>query len=213
LYKTRYKGLSLTLSVLNSALGGSYVCFGVFSLYSDPALDNALEVALQLALSVPLEHVLAYPKVSKSYYAFIEILFRNHISTALALDTIVFMQLMNAIHDGLQASDATLSSTCANTIDHLASFYFMNQAKDKIAIAKLNKVSSILLYANWNVPTSTHRYCIPLTHQTRSPSLLHCLNNNMGIQSILLHSPICFPALQQLFLTFCFLVLHPIIGQ
>jgi len=139
LYKTRYKGLSLTLSVLNSALGGSYVCFGVFSLYNDPALENALEVALQLALSVPLEHVLAYPKVSKSYYAFIEILFRNHISTALALDTIVFMQLMNAIHDGLQANDATLSSTCANTIDHLASFYFMNNAKDKVAIANLNK--------------------------------------------------------------------------
>ena len=151
LYKTRYKGLSLTLSVLNSALGGSYVCFGVFSLYNDPALENALEVALQLTLSVPLEHVLAYPKVSKSYYAFIEILFRNHISTALALDTIVFMQLMNAIHDGLQANDATLSSTCANTIDHLASFYFMNNAKDKVAIANLNKVSLIVKNPSLNI--------------------------------------------------------------
>jgi exportin-7 len=53
------------------------------------------------------------------------------------------MQLMNAIHDGLQASDPTLSSPCANTIDHLASFYFTNQAKDKVSIAKLKQVSML----------------------------------------------------------------------
>jgi len=162
LYKIRYKGLALTLSVLNSALGGSYVCFGVFSLYNDPALDNALEIALQLALSIPLEHVLAYPKVSKSYYAFIEILFRNHISMALALDTILFMQLMNAIHDGLQASDPTLSSPCANTIDHLASFYFMNQAKDKVSIAKLKQVSRLWFMLPLFLPFSmVYKHLLP----------------------------------------------------
>eukprot|EP00586_Coscinodiscus_wailesii_P002586 CAMPEP_0172484254 /NCGR_PEP_ID=MMETSP1066-20121228/11629_1 /TAXON_ID=671091 /ORGANISM="Coscinodiscus wailesii, Strain CCMP2513" /LENGTH=1123 /DNA_ID=CAMNT_0013248627 /DNA_START=273 /DNA_END=3644 /DNA_ORIENTATION=+ len=139
LYKRRYKGMTLTLNVLNSALGGNYVCFGVFALYNDRALESALDVALQLALGVPLEDVLAYPKLSKAFYGFVEILFRNHIATVLALETNILMQLMNAVHEGLQASDAMLSSLCANTIDHLATFYFENANKDKMAMHNLNK--------------------------------------------------------------------------
>jgi len=139
IYKRRYKGLALALNVLNSALGGNYVCFGVFALYNDPSLDNALDVALQLVLGIPIDHVLAYPKVSKVYFAFIEILFRNHIATVLAMETNVFMQLLSGIHEGLQWSDATLSSQCANTIDHLATFYFDNMGKDKVAMHNLNK--------------------------------------------------------------------------
>lgn len=139
-YKKRYKGLSLALNVLNSALGGNYVCFGVFELYNDRALDNALDVALRMALTVPLDEINAYPKLSKAYYSFIEILFRNHRKTAFALETNVFMQIMSTVHDGLQSNDATISAFCANTIDHMASFYFTNQGKDKPEMLSLQKV-------------------------------------------------------------------------
>jgi exportin-7 len=139
-YKLRYKGISIALSVLNSALGGNYVCFGVFALYNDPALDNALDISLKLALSIPLDHVIAYPKLSKSVFSFIEIMFRNHNKTTMALDTSVFMQLMNAVHEGLQSSDAQIGSTCANSIDHLATFYYENNGKDKPEVHNLNKV-------------------------------------------------------------------------
>jgi len=139
IYKKRYKGLALALSVLNSALGGNYVCFGVFDLYNDRALDNSLDVALRMALTVPLDDVNAYPKLSKAYYSFIEILFRSHRRTAFALDTTVFMQIMATVHDGLQSSDASISAFCANTIDHMASYYFTNQNKDKVEMQYLSK--------------------------------------------------------------------------
>ena len=139
IYKKRYKGLGLALSVLNSALGGNYVCFGVFELYQDRALENALSVALRMALSIPLDDVGAYPKLSKAYYSFIEILFRNHRRTALALETNVFMQIMSSVHDGLQSSDPAISAFCANTIDHMASYYFTNQGKDKPEMQHLTK--------------------------------------------------------------------------
>ena len=140
IYKTRYKGMALAMNVLNSALGGNYVCFGVFALYNDQALDNSLDIALQMALSVPLDDVVAYPKLSKAFYGFVEIIFRNHQKTVFALETVVFMQLMTAVHEGLQASDATLSSLCANAIDHLATFYFQTNGKDKVEMHNLNKV-------------------------------------------------------------------------
>ncbi len=139
IYKQRYKGMALSLSVLNSALSGNYVCFGVFALYNDPCLDNALDAALQMILSAPVDDVIAYPKLSKAYFGFIEIFFRNHIKSVLALDTNLLMQLMNAVHEGLQASDPQLSSLCANAIDHLATFYFENMGKDKIEVHNLNK--------------------------------------------------------------------------
>jgi len=93
-----------------------------------------------MVLSVPLDDVVAYPKLSKGYYCFIEILFRNHMKTVLALDTNVLMQLMSTVHEGLQSSDAQLSAMCATTIDHLATFYFENSGKDKVEMQMLNKV-------------------------------------------------------------------------
>lgn len=140
IYKKRYKGLSLSLHVLNSALGGNYVCFGVFELYNDMSLQNSLDVALNMALSVPLDDVNAYPKLSKSYYSFIEILFRSHKKRVFALDTNIFLQIMTTVHEGLQSSDQTISSYCANTIDHLTTYYFVNQTKDKAEMRNLNKV-------------------------------------------------------------------------
>ncbi len=141
IYKKRYKGLALSLHVLNSALGGNYVCFGVFELYNDMALQNALDVALNMALSVPLDDVNAYPKLSKAYYSFIEILFRSHKKRVFALDTNVFLQIMTTVHEGLQSSDQTISSFCANAIDHLTTYFFNNQGKDKVEMHNLTKVS------------------------------------------------------------------------
>lgn len=45
---------------LSRALAGNYVNFGVFELYGDRALVDALDVALRLALAVPLADIMAY---------------------------------------------------------------------------------------------------------------------------------------------------------
>ena len=137
IYKLRYKGYAIALDVLNSALSGNYVCFGVFQLYQDRALDNALDVALKLILTVSLDDIVSFPKLSKSYFAFLELLFKNHIAAVLQLDTGILLQLMNAVHEGLQNSDPTLSSQCATTIDHIATFFFSNRDKDKADINAL----------------------------------------------------------------------------
>jgi len=139
IYKQKYKGFALSLDVLVAALSGNYVCFGVFQLYNDPALDRALEVALQMILSISLDDVMAYPKLSKSYFSFLEILFRSHIQVVLALTTPTLMSLLNAVHEGLQSSDAPLSSICATSVDHLSTYYYNNQNKDKPEVNQLKQ--------------------------------------------------------------------------
>lgn len=44
--------------MLKSALCGSYVNFGVFRLYGDEALDNALNTFVELLLSIPQSDLL-----------------------------------------------------------------------------------------------------------------------------------------------------------
>ena len=46
------KGISICFSMLRAALCGNYVNFGVFRLYGDDALDNALGMFVKLLLSI-----------------------------------------------------------------------------------------------------------------------------------------------------------------
>ena len=134
------------LNTLSCALSGNYCNYGVFALYNDSALQNALDVSLQVCLQIPITDVLAYIKLSKAYYAFLEILFRNHLDMLSGLDSSVFIQLVNCNHEGLQSSgmhicdfliffdlfvDLSVSALCASTIDHIATYMFLNQTKDK----------------------------------------------------------------------------------
>lgn len=50
-----------------AALAGNYVNFGVFELYGDRALADALDIALKMILSIPLADVLAFRKVHKLF--------------------------------------------------------------------------------------------------------------------------------------------------
>ncbi len=92
-YKEKFKVVFMCLSLLTTALNGSYVNFGVFGLYNDMALDKALQTGLKLSLQTPLSDIVAYPKLNKAYYNFFEVLFRNHITVVLQLETALFTQV------------------------------------------------------------------------------------------------------------------------
>lgn len=58
MYSMKLKGISICFSMLKAALCGSYVNFGVFRLYGDEALDNALKTFVKLLLSIPQSDLL-----------------------------------------------------------------------------------------------------------------------------------------------------------
>lgn len=57
-YPLKLKGIAISFSMLKAALCGSYVNFGVFRLYGDEALDNALNIFVKLLLSIPQSDLL-----------------------------------------------------------------------------------------------------------------------------------------------------------
>lgn len=104
IYIEKYKGIRLLLNTLSHALAGNYVNFGVFDLYGDKALQNSFDVALQLCLNIPLEDVLAYVKLSKAYFQFLEILLKSHLDVLCGLDSSVFIVIVRTIHEGMQSN-------------------------------------------------------------------------------------------------------------
>ena len=52
LYPMKLKGISTCFSMLKAALSGNYVNFGVFRLYGDTALDDALQTFVKMLLSI-----------------------------------------------------------------------------------------------------------------------------------------------------------------
>ena len=136
-YKTRYKGIGLALDIVSACLIGSYVNYGVFELYQDPALSNVLMISLKMMLSIPLGEAMAYPKTTRSYFAFIEVLFRNQLETIVKLPTGTFLRMIEALREGMLSLDNTITVYCASTIDHLASYQFR--------VARRNKPEAVAL--------------------------------------------------------------------
>ncbi|KAL0425403.1 UNVERIFIED_CONTAM: Exportin-7-B, partial [Sesamum radiatum] len=126
IYGFKYKGIWISLTILSRALAGNYVNFGVFELYGDRALADALDIALKTTLSIPLADILAYRKLTRAYFAFLEVLFNSHLVFVLSLDTHTFMHIVGSLESGLKGLDAGISSQCASAIDNLAAFYFNN---------------------------------------------------------------------------------------
>ena len=99
----KLKGISICFSMLKAALSGSYVNFGVFRLYGDDALDNALNIYVKLLLSIPQSDLLDYPKLSQTYYVLLECLVQDHISFLATMEPQVFLYILSSISEGLTA--------------------------------------------------------------------------------------------------------------
>ncbi|KAK4268092.1 hypothetical protein QN277_024795 [Acacia crassicarpa] len=126
IYAYKFKGIWICLTILSRALSGNYVNFGVFELYGDRALSDALDAALRMTLSISLSDILAYRKLTRAYFAFLEVLFNSHISFILNLDTSTFLHIVKSLESGLKGLDMGISSQCASAVDNLAAFYFNN---------------------------------------------------------------------------------------
>ena len=68
MYPLKLKGISICFSMLKAALCGSYVNFGVFRLYGDEALDNALNIFVKLLLSIPQSDLLVRHNALNALY-------------------------------------------------------------------------------------------------------------------------------------------------
>lgn len=127
IYREKYKVMKSILFTLVNSLSGGYVEIGVFAFYNDPALSNVIQLAMQICLKIPRGHLFEYTKLAKSYFSFLEVLFRNHLDMLCQLDSATFVGVLLSLLVGLDSSDTIILTSCAITIDHLATYVFLNR--------------------------------------------------------------------------------------
>lgn len=131
LYPVKYKGITVCFQIFKASLLGDYVNFGVFNLYGDEALDCAFDVFFKLLVSVPLEDLLAYPKLCKSYYALMVALTRDHLRYIHDLDRMFFNFFCGSILQGIKSVDVQVCTQCCNSLDYLLSYIIVGLSKSK----------------------------------------------------------------------------------
>ncbi|KAJ8705655.1 hypothetical protein PYW08_012701 [Mythimna loreyi] len=124
MYAMKLKGISLCFSILKCALCGNYANFGVFRLYGDEALDNALNMFVKLLLSIPQSDLLDYPKLSQTYYVLLERLAQDHMPFLANLQPDATLYILCSISEGLTALDTSVCTGCCATLDHIVTYLF-----------------------------------------------------------------------------------------
>ncbi|KAI5640764.1 exportin-7-B [Phthorimaea operculella] len=124
MYAMKLKGISLCFCILKAALCGNYANFGVFRLYGDEALDNALNMFVKLLLSIPQNDLLDYPKLSQTYYVLLERLAQDHMPFLANLQPEATLYILCSISEGLTALDTSVCTGCCATLDHIVTYLF-----------------------------------------------------------------------------------------
>ncbi|CAH0403871.1 unnamed protein product [Chilo suppressalis] len=124
MYAMKLKGISLCFSILRAALCGNYANFGVFRLYGDEALDNALNMFVKLLLSIQQSDLLDYPKLSQTYYVLLERLAQDHMPFLASLHSDATLYILSSISEGLTALDTSVCTGCCGTLDHIVTHLF-----------------------------------------------------------------------------------------
>ncbi|XP_044573310.1 ran-binding protein 16 isoform X3 [Drosophila ananassae] len=139
LYPMKLKGISICFLILKNSLGGNYVNCGIFKLYGDNTLDNVLNIFAKLILSIKQNDLLEYPKLSTSYYNFLNCLSQEHVTYLASLEPSAFVYILKTLTKGIEASDSATYIICCTILDSIVSYIF-KQLQIKATTFPIKKV-------------------------------------------------------------------------
>lgn len=123
-------------------------------------------------------------QVTKAYYQFLNCIFRYHLGTIVMVDSNTFLKLIDAFREGLEvATDTSIINTCAQSVDHLATFQFNNSNRPQ-------KAQSVALRKHIShAPSCYTTFFIMLLNNVMYRNLNTCWSISRPLLSIMLANP------------------------
>jgi exportin-7 len=131
--------------MLKFALSGNYVNFGVFRLYGDEALDDALNMFVKLVLSIQQNDLMHYPKLCQAYFSLLEVIAQDHMNFIAGLEPQIVTYLLSSVNEGLSSLEMSVCTGCCATLDYLVSYIFKNLMKHKMSGTRSREENSQIL--------------------------------------------------------------------
>ncbi|ULT89570.1 hypothetical protein L3Y34_008181 [Caenorhabditis briggsae] len=123
-YKERYKNIGVIFLILKNALIGAYVPFGVFRLYGDSCLQDALTTFIKLFMSIPQDDFHSYTKIAQNHYNLLEHVVQDNMPFVTNLSVDVFCSLLRSIHSGLSSVDAIVITSACSSLDTILNYLY-----------------------------------------------------------------------------------------
>ncbi|CDW59214.1 exportin 7 [Trichuris trichiura] len=124
IYNIRYKGMMLCFAMLRSIFTGNCINFGVFSLYGDSSIDDALRMFFEMALDIGREQFLVYPKLAKTYHDFLEALVQDYVVFVTNLKPDVLVYVLQTLLDGVNSPNTDIVIPACATVDKVVSHMY-----------------------------------------------------------------------------------------
>ncbi|VDD88080.1 unnamed protein product [Enterobius vermicularis] len=129
-YKERYKHIASCFAALKMALSGSYVPFGVFRLYGDTCLQDALSMFMKLFMAIPTEEFHSYQKVTQNFYSLLECIAHDNIAYLSNVQPELFITLLRYIQRGTVSLDGLVVTASCATLDTLLNYLYRRISQD-----------------------------------------------------------------------------------
>ncbi|KAJ1564286.1 Exportin 7, partial [Nowakowskiella sp. JEL0078] len=157
-WKEKYKGFAYTFKIIADSLEGKYCNFGVFELFNDTSLKDALDSCFQMMISIPMEDILAFPKLTEFFLKFLKSVIRLLQNRFMLVDQSlqdqnVLAYIVRILGEGIKLSGIQMGSggmgsgkqesiynECCEISDHLSTFLFKQST---IAITQPTKPQSV----------------------------------------------------------------------
>uniref|UniRef100_F1KSW2 Exportin-7 n=1 Tax=Ascaris suum TaxID=6253 RepID=F1KSW2_ASCSU len=123
-YRERYKNISSCFATLKMALSGSYVPFGVFRLYGDTCLQDALSMFVKMFMVIPESDFHSYAKIAQNFYSLLECIAQDNICFLSNVQPDVFTSILRYIQQGTVSLDAVVVTASCATLDMLLNYLY-----------------------------------------------------------------------------------------
>ncbi|GAM20910.1 hypothetical protein SAMD00019534_040850 [Acytostelium subglobosum LB1] len=136
LYKYKLKGISLLMSIFTKCLTGNYCNFGAFEYFGDKSFHNLLDMTMQLLVSVTMDEIMNFPKVSKIYMQWMEALCSSHTQTIIELNSNYFALIMYSILRGIDSQEISISTQVCVSLDKIITLCYQHTKKKDSLLLK-----------------------------------------------------------------------------
>ncbi|KAF9133775.1 Exportin 7 [Mortierella sp. 14UC] len=136
-WSEKYKGIMLYFNIMSVSLSGKYTNFGVFKLYGDKALDRVLEIFFQLMLAIPVDDMIAFPKLGASFFSVIDVFATDHMTGMPSMPRPVIEYIFRAVGESipLMSYDSSCSTMACSAVDKICTFVLTWLIKNKTRTA------------------------------------------------------------------------------
>eukprot|EP00917_Polyrhabdina_sp_WS-2016_P002602 GHVP01005614.1.p1 GENE.GHVP01005614.1~~GHVP01005614.1.p1 ORF type:complete len:602 (+),score=104.53 GHVP01005614.1:378-2183(+) len=130
IYREKYKPLVLALTMFGNALAGGYTNFGVFEVYNDSSLSDALRLGLQMCIEIPDNELQAYMKSLQGYFMFLELVTKSFMTQFMDSGMLAISVILRNVEDGLCGVEFNAELNSCAIIENVTTYFLEKKQED-----------------------------------------------------------------------------------